>query len=188
MTTERFAYQHEVGDRFPGKILEVGINDDPGGNKGHFGDRLTTADRYEWDGALDYPIYADFYFDAGKDTWPFQDDEFELVMMAEVTEHLLPDEAAHAYTEARRVGKNLLITVPQDPRFMDEPEEADKPGSHHVNYCTEDYLRGLFKRTGWAVSEWHEKDYGWWAETGFFILAERAPVKKPRTKSQPKTK
>ena len=188
MTTERFAYQHEVGDRFPGKILEVGINDDPGGNKGHFGDRLTTADRYEWDGALDYPIYADFYFDAGKDTWPFQDDEFELVMMAEVTEHLLPDEATHAYTEARRVGKNLLITVPQDPRFMDEPEEADKPGSHHVNYCTEDYLRGLFKRTGWAVSEWHEKDYGWWAETGFFILAGRAPVKKPRTKSQPKTK
>jgi hypothetical protein len=188
MTTERFAYQHEVGDRFPGKILEVGINDDPGGNKGHFGDRLTTADRYEWDGALDYPIYADFYFDAGNDTWPFQDDEFELVMMAEVTEHLLPDEAARAYTEARRVGKNLLITVPQDPRFMDEPEEADKPGSHHVNYCTEDYLRGLFKRTGWAVSEWHEKDYGWWAETGFFILAERAPVKKPRTKSQPKTK
>jgi hypothetical protein len=180
MTTERFAYQHEIGDRFSGKILEIGINDDPGGNKAHFGDRLTTADRYEWDGALDYPIHADHYFDAGNDKWPFKASEFELVMMAEVTEHLLPDEATRAYKEAHRVAKNLLVTVPQDPRFMENPEEADKPGSHHVNYCTEDYLRDLLKRTGWEVVEWHEKDYGWWAETGFFILAKRV---KKATKS-----
>lgn len=174
MTTERFAYQHQVGDRFPGKILEVGINNDPGGNKAHFGDRITTVDRYKWDGALDYAIHADFYFDAGSEKWPFKASEFDLVMMAEVTEHLLPDEATHAYNEARRVGKNLLITVPQDGRFRDNPEEALAPGSSHINYCTEDYLRDLLKRTGWQVDEWHEKDYGWWAETGFFILAKRA--------------
>jgi len=174
VTTERFSYQHEVGDRFEGKILEVGINNDPGGNRAYFGGRLTTADRYEWDGALNYEISADFYFDAGSDKWPFKKNEFELVMMAEVTEHLLPDEATHAYKEAHRVGKNFLITVPQDARFMENPHEEDLPGSHHVNYCTEDYMRDLLERTGWRVVEWHQKDYGWWAETGFFILATRA--------------
>lgn len=173
MTVERFAFQHQVGDRFPGKILEVGINNDPGGNRTHFGERLTTADRYEWDAALDYAIPADHYFDAGSEKWPFKKDEFELVMMAEVTEHLLPEEATHAYKEAHRVGKNFLITVPQDGRFRDNPEENQKPGSHHVNYCTGDYMRDLLDRTGWEVVEWHEKAYGWWAETGFFILATR---------------
>lgn len=173
MTVERFAYQHEVGDRFPGKILEVGINNDPGGNRAHFGDRLTTADRYDWDGALDYAIEADHYFDAGSEKWPFKASSFELVMMAEVTEHLLPNEAEHAYREARRVGKNLLITVPQDGRFMEDPEQGLAAGSYHVNYCTEDYMRNLLAKTGWEIVEWHEKDYGWWAETGFFILATR---------------
>lgn len=174
MTVERFSYQHEIGDRFQGKILEIGINNDPGGNIPYFGDRLTTADKYEWDEALDYAIHADFYFDAGADDWPFEDDSFELVMMAEVTEHLYPDEATHAYTEAHRVAPNLLITVPQDKRFEDDPADAIAAGSPHVNYCTEEYMRDLLDRTGWRVIEWREVDYGSWAEKGFFILAYRA--------------
>lgn len=174
MTVERFAYQHQVGDRFEGKILEVGINNDPGGNKSRFGDRLTTADRFKVDEALLYKIEADFYFDAGNDKWPFKKNEFELVMMTEVTEHLLPDEATRAYKEAHRVARNFLITVPQDPRFIEHPEQNDLPGSHHVTYCTEEYMRDLLDRTGWQIVEWHEKYYGDWAETGFFILATRA--------------
>lgn len=177
MTVERFSYQHEVGDRFQGKILEIGINDDPGGNKAHFGDRLVTADRYDWDGALDYEIKADHYFDAGSDQWPFKANDFELIMMAEVTEHLYPEEAIHAYTESHRVAPNLLVTVPQDKRFMTDPSAALAAGSPHVTYCTEEYMRNLLEKTGWEIVEWHEKDYGYWAETGFFILAKRAEKK-----------
>lgn len=174
MTVERFAFQHMVGDRYPGKILEIGINNDPGGNRAHFGNRLTTADRYDWDDAIGYPIHADFYFHAGAEVWPFEDDEFDLVMMAEVTEHLFPAEAEYAYKEAHRVGRNLLITVPQDGRFMHDEQAAVAAGSPHVNYCTEDYMRNLLAKTGWEVTEWHEPDYGWWAETGFFAVATRA--------------
>lgn len=61
-------------------------------------------------------VKADYYFDAGKDKWPFKDNVFNGGKAEMVFEHL-PDSAAriHFLKEFHRVCKNnaeILITVP----------------------------------------------------------------------------
>lgn len=172
MTVERFNFQRACCHAVPGLILEIGPNNHPAGLNETFKDRYLSADRYSHDGALDYEIPADFYFDAGNDIWPFGEAHFSLVVIGDVTEHLYPREAENAYREANRVANYLSITVPQDPRFMYEDNSA-AGGSQHVAYCTERYMRTLCDRTGWEITELHPVDYGPWAEGGFFILAKR---------------
>lgn len=171
MTTERFAYQRNCAMMFPGKIVEIGVNDDPAGHKQVFGDRIVQCDRYEWDEALNYAIRADRYFDAGNEPWPFEDDEFELCIMGDVFEHLYPEEGEHALREAHRVATHLCMTVPEDHRV--EEGTVIAAGSCHVVVCTEEYIRGMFEKTGWEIIEMRGLDYvsiPW----GFFILARRA--------------
>jgi hypothetical protein len=178
MTVERFNFQRCCCANIPGPILEIGPNNHPAGLNTEFADRYISADRYSHDGALDYPIPADYYFDAGNDIWPFGENSLSLVVIGDVTEHLYPREAQHAYREAARVANHLCVTVPQDPRFMYEDNSA-AGGSQHVSYCTERYMRRLLSETGWQITELHKVDYGPWAEGGFFILAHRmdtAPI------------
>ena len=63
-----------------------------------------------------HQVKADFYFDAGKDRWPFKDDTFTQAKAEMVFEHL-PDYTAriHFLKEIHRVckkGANIFLTMP----------------------------------------------------------------------------
>jgi hypothetical protein len=171
MTVARFEFARMLGDEIPGKVLEIGVNDDPAGNAAFWGERYESADKFDWDHELGYAIVADHYFDAGADIWPFADRSFRLVIMCEVLEHLTPEEAHHALREAHRVGTDLCLTAPQDGRFLTDPAKGWAAGSPHITYVTEPYLLDLLVSTGWNLAYFEKRYYGDWAEQGFFVHA-----------------
>jgi hypothetical protein len=170
MTSERFVFQRQVCAQFKGVVLDVGCNDDPAHLRGTYGERIIRIDKERIDGALGYAIDADYYFDAGLDTWPFEDDAAELVLFGDTLEHLYPPEAMHALNEARRVAPNLAVTVPNDVRVTEGTIE--KCGSYHVVQVTETYLKRLLADAGWDVVSFQSVDYTF-VEEGFFVLAKR---------------
>ncbi|HBI15700.1 MAG TPA: hypothetical protein DDY20_09340 [Desulfobulbaceae bacterium] len=65
------------------------------------------------DGAISYGIDIS-RFNIEKDPWPYEDDSFDLVIAAEVLEHMIQD-PMHVVSEANRVlrkGGNLFISTP----------------------------------------------------------------------------
>ena len=174
MTGLRFAWQREIVSRTPGLVLNVGCNEDPAGLKDVRPDDVINVDIEAVDSALNRPNRVDVLLDVTRDTWPWDDDEAELVVLGDIVEHLLPAEAKSMLREAKRVGKMIAITVPEDAReeILTQQAPESNPYAFHRTIVTEDYLRELLRITGWHPVEWHTVNYEF-VPRGYFVLAER---------------
>lgn len=183
MPADRFEFQRECVraalDDDQGVCLNVGANDDNGNLKSLDPDRVINCDLFDHDQVLDRPNAADVLFDAARDRWPFDDGSACLVVLGDILEHLTPDEIEAALIEARRVGRTLCITVPEDHRDEVSDERADTypRGAVHRTVVTEQLLRRALKATGWHVTSWRIVEYDdgrfWGQRTmGHFVTAE----------------
>lgn len=71
---------------------------------------------------------------------PFEDKEFDTVILAEILEHLSFEDAKIAFSEAIRVGKRVIITVPKSTSYISINHE-------HMWECTEAAVVELLKST-----------------------------------------
>lgn len=67
---------------------------------------------------------------------PFEDKEFDTVILAETLEHVPLEEAPQALAEAVRVGRKIIITVPKSTSYI-------SPNHEHLWECTEEAMRKL---------------------------------------------
>jgi hypothetical protein len=176
VTVARFSWQQDRVRQAlnePGDVLNVGCNEDPAGLKDIDPDRVINCDLLAHDRTLDRANRVDVLFDAAEDRWPFSDRQACLVVLGDIVEHLTADELERCLAEARRVGRKLAITCPEDDRpetFQDRSSQYDK-GAVHVTVVTHDYLAAALARTGWTVVSWDEPDYGF-VPKGHFVLAD----------------
>ena len=177
MTLLRFDWQREKTQEVTdGIVLNVGVNEDPANLKleDNGSRKVINCDLFEYDAVENRPNKVDVLFDCARDTWPFEDDSVELVIMGDICEHLTNDEIKAAFTEARRVSKKLAITAPEDRRPETFEDRSDKfpRGAVHVNVITEELIEECFESTGWDIVEKVEVDYVF-VPRGWFVLAER---------------
>lgn len=166
----RFAFQRECAQRVAGKILNVGCKEDPAEIKKLCGSRVVNMDLRDFDHdkwvnkGERVPIDVDVVHDATVAPWPFADDEFDLVILAEILEDL-PDDGCQLIVleEACRVGKRVCITTPQDTPERDW---------HHLTTVTEEKLKTWLDVTGWRVVEFNIVNYGF-VPRGYFVFAKR---------------
>ena len=159
-------------------VLNVGANDDYGQLKQIDPVRVINCDLVAEDQLLGRPNRCDVLFDAARDRWPFDDRSVALTVFGDILEHLSPDEIRLALSEARRVGWQVCITVPEDhrPEVGDEHADTRPRGAVHRTVVTEDLLRGLLGETGWDVTKWLVVEYDdgtyWGQQTmGHFVEA-----------------
>ena len=109
-------------------------------------------------------------FDAERDRFPYDDGAFDLVVVAEVLEHLNHD-PMHMLVETRRIlcdGGALLLTTPNCASFSSlvrffrrehpyqfsgfrDPRASPEPGSRHVREYTSLEVRQLLRDAGFEV-------------------------------------
>lgn len=128
----------------------------------------------------DMSVSPGLLFDA-TGRWPLGDGEYDMVILGDVLEHVDAVGAIVMIDEARRVGKALCITVPNDDRLgpgwhtdgSRDPEEewVTEPGSYHVQQVTEKALRAWLHQAEWKIKEWRTVPYGF-CDEGYFVLCE----------------
>ncbi len=175
MTDVRFEYQREKVMNTTGTVLNIGANEDPAQLKSIAPDRVINCDLTEHDLVMDRPNEVDIIFDA-RDTWPFEDNSAELVVLGDILEHLYDEEIVRVFCEARRVAERACITVPKDPRFQQDGVGVDAAGGRsHCNLIDRERLITMLEYTGWFVREIQIVDYHFVPE-GYFVEAVRADV------------
>lgn len=183
MTTARFPYQQEAARRAleeeDGLVLNVGCNDDPAKLKTLDDLRVVNCDLFAVDAVLDQANAVDQVFDAAREEWPFESCTAALVVLGDILEHLTPEEIGGTLREARRVGRRLCITVPEDHRDEVTNERADTfpRGAVHRTTVSRALLEPLLEWAGWIVTDWRVVEYDsgvfWGRQTmGHFISAE----------------
>lgn len=110
-TLNRFDFQREWVARTTGTVLNIGSKEDPAKLKRDFGDRVLNCDISTWDTDYNKELDIDVVMDC-RETWPFDNDSAELIVMGDVLEHLYLVEALEALSEAYRVSSKICITVP----------------------------------------------------------------------------
>lgn len=170
MTIDRFAWQHHCGEAVAGQILNVGCKEDPSGFKATWPERTVNLDVRTWDDGIYQntgemrPIPVDVVWDCTKTPWPFEDDEFGLVVLGDILEDLPNNECQlDVLREARRVASHVCITTPQDTPERDW---------HHFTTITEQRLRDWLTKAGWKPDEFKVVRYDYDLE-GYFVLASR---------------
>jgi len=178
MTALRFNYQQDKAQKnistFGKHVLNLGCNTDPAHLKELFPNHVLNVDFMYYDYVLDKTINADMYFDITKD-WPLCNNNYGLVILGDIMEHIRWEEWPHVLAEARRVASNLCITVPNDSRII--LDDRNLPlGSYHVIQVTEEKLKEQIEKSGWEITEFvklgKENEESWWIEY-YFLLAER---------------
>jgi hypothetical protein len=156
-----------------GVALNVGANEDPANIKSIDRERVVNCDLCEHDDVLDRPNRVDVLFDCARDRWPFEDQAAAVVLLGDILEHLTPGEQIVTLTEAKRVGKRLVVTVPCDERPLNNDDYADTfpRGAVHRSIVTEPKLRLVLADTGWRIVSFAQADYGF-VPVGFFVVAE----------------
>lgn len=170
MTTDRFQFQRDCAARVTGRILNIGCKEDPAGLQQTYPDRVINLDiREEDEDQLNnhgrhVPIPVDVVHDATVIPWPFKDDEFDLVIFGDMLEDL-PDDGCQylMLEEARRVGKHVCVTTPED-----DPERD----AHHQTTVTEEKLKTWLDIAGWRRVEFNVVNYGF-VPRGYFTFCER---------------
>lgn len=176
MTVERFGFQRSCVAQTTGIVLNVGCNEDPASLKAIDPDRVINCDIEATDSYLDgRPNKVDKLFDCTK-AWPFEDDFAELVVFGDIIEHLYPEEALRALTEAHRVAQKVCITVPKDDRFESDGVGVQMSETGYRTHCytwDEEHLSMLLDEAGFTKNlDWQTVDY-YFVPEGYFILAER---------------
>lgn len=159
----RLQFQREQVSKTTGNVINVACKEDPAHLKSIFGDRVINADISEIDTDYGVPIPIDVVMDCRK-VWPFENDSAELVVMAEILEHLYVNEATFALMEARRVAPKLALTLPYDhtlPLGNDYSDTwtVDSGARGHCTGWTEEGLRQLLENIGFKIIEWNTIDY-----------------------------
>jgi hypothetical protein len=168
-TTDRFVWQRNCCRLVRGRILNAGCREDPAKLQETFGLRVTNLDRQTFAGGLEtpdygHPIPVDVVHDLLEVPWPFADDTFDLVVLADVLEDLPPGTQGTVLAEARRVGRHLCVTAPEDGPERD---------AHHLTRLTRGTLKVLIRGAGWDPLSIVEVDYGF-VPRGFLVWAQRA--------------
>jgi hypothetical protein len=177
----RLQFQREQVAKTTGRVINVACKEDPAGLRNIFGDRIINADISEIDADYGVPIAIDVVMDC-REIWPFDDDYAELVIMAEILEHLYVQEAIFSLKEARRVAPKLSITLPYDftlPFGNEFSNVLSTPdgGRGHCTGWSEDNLRKVLDDVGFEVIEWRTIDYGIMGSArldGFLVSCERS--------------
>lgn len=170
MTADRFAFQRQCALRTTGKVLNAGCKEDPAHLKQDFPERVTNLDLRDYDHAIfstsgeKVPIPVDIQHDLTVFPWPFEDDEFDLVVLGDILEDL-PDDGCQVtiLDEARRISQHLCVTTPEDTPERD---------SHHLTTITHEKLKTWLDIGGWRVKEFQIVDYGF-VPRGYFVFATR---------------
>lgn len=172
MTLDRFPFQRSCVERVTGKVLNVGCKEDPSHLK-EYG-RTTNMDLRPYDQGIYFnsgtivPIPVDVLHDATVTPWPFEDDEFDLVVLGDILEDL-PDNECQLVVlkEAARVSTHLCVTTPEDTPARDW---------HHFTTITEKRLKDWLDQAGWTIDSFDTVDYGFDGIHGFFVFATRKMV------------
>jgi len=177
---DRFLFQKKYAGKTTGIILNVGSKEDPAGLRSSFGNRVLNCDISQYDTDSGHKIDVDVLMDC-RQPWPFDDNYAELIIMAEILEHLYMNEAFYALNDAKRVASKLVLTLPYDftlPLDYKGPEVWTHPSGAR-GHCTgwdEKTLRQVLDIIGWTVKEWITIDYGIMGTErldGFLIYCER---------------
>jgi predicted SAM-dependent methyltransferase len=177
---DRLEYQRYHVAKTAGKVLNIASKEDPASLKVNFGDRIINCDISNIDTDSGRPISIDVLMDC-REVWPFEDDSAELVVMAEILEHLYIEEAIAALEEAYRVAPKLVVTLPYDftiPLDYKGPEVTyyDSGARSHVSGWNKTSMMLLLETVGYVIKEWETIDYGQMGTErldGFLIYCER---------------
>lgn len=178
----RFDFQNAAVAHATGVVLNIGCNEDPAGLRERYGSKVVNCDLEAWDSTMNRPNPVDQVFDATVFPWPFGDDYAHTTILGDILEHFPYDVMVAVLKEARRVGKELCVTVPKDTR-VDEREMAEKytPGAYnlHTIIVTEELLKKALEESGWKPyimfeSEWGFNDDHGQPITGFCVMAHRS--------------
>lgn len=170
MTADRFQFQRDCVARVPGKVLNAGCKEDPAGLKLQYGDRIVNLDLRDFNHDTfvntgeKVPINVDVIHDMTVFPWPFEDQEFDLVVLGDILEDL-PDDGCQEeiLRECHRIAKHLCITTPEDTPERDW---------HHLTTITQDRLEHWLVNTEWVEEEFRVVDYGF-VPRGYFVYAHR---------------
>jgi hypothetical protein len=177
---DRLEFQKQQVLKTTGIVLNIACKEDPAHLKHNFGDRIINCDISKIDTDYGRPLDIDVVMDC-REKWPFDDDYAELVVMAEILEHLYVPEATSALDEARRVSEKLVLTLPYDHLLpLDDSApgviEYESGARSHVTGWDKNTLYKALSATGWKDKEWYTVDYGIMGTQrldGYFIYCER---------------
>lgn len=178
MSGTRFVFQQDCVRRaladLDGPALNVGCNEDPGKLKDIDPERVVNCDLFAHDAVMDRPNRVDRLFDCASEPWPFDHYEASIVVLGDIVEHLTPAEIDHALAEARRVGRRLCVTVPEDHRDTVTDAHADTfpRGAVHRTIVTQGLLERALLRAGWYAYEFRRVDYQPVVPYGYFVEAD----------------
>jgi len=170
LTLARWDFQLACAERVTGKILNVGCKEDGAGLKQLYGDRVVNLDRYDYDeDAFDtdhkiVPIKIDIKYDILNLPFTFaKDNEYDLVILGDILEHLPEDKIPAILKEIYRIANHLCITSPQDERGVDP---------HHITLVTLPKLKKWLADVGWKIRYLMQVNYLIVPE-GHFVYAGR---------------
>lgn len=176
MTADRFVFQRNCVEQVEGKVLNAGCKEDPAHLKATFGDRVVNLDRLDYNEDIfvhegrKESIPVNVIHDLTVLPWPFDDDEFDLVVLGDILEDL-PDDGIIQFVildEACRVATHLCITTPED-----SPERD----AHHQTTVTRERLKAWLSAAGWNILAMETVDYGF-VPRGYFVYAKRDETSK----------
>lgn len=158
----RFDFQIGAAAHASGFVLNVGCNEDPAQLRDRFGSRVINCDLEAFDETMNRPNLVDKIFDMTERPWPFDDDYAEVVIMGDVLEHMPFNIIVDCMREARRVGREMCVTVPEDHRIDPEAVKSWKKGAYnpHVTVITEQVLRDALSQSGWTPYLFIKGDWG----------------------------
>jgi hypothetical protein len=172
----RHDFQMACARKHPGRILNIGCNEDPTQLRRTLGPRVTNCDMAGWDEHMNRPNAVDCIFNCLETPWPFEDAEAELVILGDILEHFPVPAMMDTLLEARRVAPNVCITVPEDTRIDEAAEQARwDPETYnlHTTVVTRKIIDGILDASNWIPTWFVEGSWGFDGITGFCVLAER---------------
>ena len=151
----RYDFQIAAVAHAKGIALNVGCGDDPAGLRWRFGSKVLNCDMHLFDEFMGRPNTVDKIFNMVEIPWEFGDDYADVVIFGDVFDGPLRV-IVNVLREARRVGRELCITAPED-----------KSRKWVIN---EQFLRDALGQAGWAPYIFIKGDWGFTDDKGDPVL------------------
>lgn len=140
-------------------------------------------------GSPERTVFATHHFNIEKDSFPFPDASFDLVLFCEILEHLLEDPLCVLLEIGRvlKAGGALILTTPNVARLENvarllvgeniyDPYSAYGPYGRHNREYTLAELRRLLQHAGFAVEQAFSADVHANAANHFFPVSKLEPL------------
>lgn len=177
----RYDWQIACCKALTGRVLNVGCNEDPSNLRRRFGNRVRNCDMEGWDEHMNRPNHVDEIWSAIVFPWPHLEDTVELVVLGDILEHFPPEKMIAICSEARRVGRYLCVTVPEDTRIDEAHQQSiydDAAYNLHTTVVTRAVIDDVLDAAGWEVLERFSGNWGFGGADahvrGWCVLATRA--------------